>query len=87
MVARALAGSVIEKFAAEARPKPNAQLALMLLLYTGQRASDVVRIRWSDYDGEGIAVRQLKTGTPLWIRCHTKLKIALDHAPRLPNSF
>ena len=75
--------AVIEKFAVEARPKPNAQLALMLLLYTGQRASDVVRIRWNDYDGSGIAVRQLKTGTPLWIRCHTKLKIALDHAPRL----
>jgi enterobacteria phage integrase len=55
---------VIERFGAEAQPKPNAQLALMLLLYTGQRASDVVRMRWSDYDGEGIAVRQLKTGTP-----------------------
>jgi integrase len=74
---------VIEKFEAEAQPKPNAQLALMLLLYTGQRASDVVRMRWSDYDGEGIAVRQLKTGTTLWIRCHAKLKAALDHAPRL----
>ena len=46
---------MIEKFEAEAQPKPNAQLALMLLLYTGQRASDVVRMRWSDYDGEGIA--------------------------------
>jgi integrase len=75
--------SVIEKFEAEAYRKPNAQLALMLLLYTGQRASDVVRMRWSDYDGSGIAVRQLKTGTPLWIRCHVKLKAALDHAPRL----
>ena len=83
MVARALAGCGDREFAVEARPKPNAQLALMLLLYTGQRASDVVRIRWNDYDGSGIAVRQLKTGTPLWIRCHTKLKIAPDHAPRL----
>jgi integrase len=74
---------VIEKFVAQARPKPTAQLALLLLLYTGQRASDVVRMRWSDYDGSGIAVRQLKTGTPLWIRCHEKLKAALDEAPRL----
>jgi integrase len=48
--------------AAEARPKPNAQLALLLRLYTGQRASDVVRMRWSDYDGSSIPVRQLKTG-------------------------
>jgi integrase len=77
--------SVIEKFAAEARPKPNAQLALMLLLYTGQRASDVARMRWTDYDGSGIAVRQLKTGTPLWIRCHAKLRAVLDHAPRLSD--
>jgi integrase len=74
---------VIEKFESEANPRPNAQLALMLLLYTGQRASDVVRMRWSDYDGSGIAVRQLKTGTPLWIRCHAKLKAALDHTPRV----
>jgi integrase len=73
---------VIEKFEAEARPKPNAQLALMLLLYTGQRASDVGRMRWSDYDGEGIAVRQLKTGTPLWIPCHVKLKAALERTVR-----
>jgi integrase len=70
--------SVIEKFEAEAQPKPNAQLALMLLLYTGQRASDVVRMRWDQYDGEGIAVRQLKTGTPLWIKCHSRLKDVLD---------
>jgi integrase len=73
---------VIEKFEAEAQPKPNAQLALMLLLYTGQRASDVVRMRWSDYDGEGIAVRQLKTGTPLWIPCHLKLRAALERTER-----
>jgi integrase len=74
--------SVIEKFEAEAQPKPNAQLALMLLLYTGQRASDVVRMRWSDYDGEGIAVRQLKTGTPLWIPCHLRLKAVLERTDR-----
>jgi enterobacteria phage integrase len=74
--------SVIEKFEAEANPKPNAQLALILLLYTGQRASDVVRMRWTDYDGKGIRVRQLKTGTPLWIPCHSKLKAALERTER-----
>jgi integrase len=57
----------------------------MLLLYTGRRASDVVRMRWTDFDGCGIAVRQLKTGTPLWIRCHAKLRAALDYAPRLSD--
>jgi integrase len=73
---------VIAKFEAEAQPKPIAQLALALLLYTGQRGSDVVRMKWANYDGIGIAVRQLKTGTPLWIRCHKKLKAILDNTPR-----
>jgi integrase len=73
---------VIEKFEAEAQPKPSAQLALALLLYTGQRGSDVVRMKWTDYDCTGIAVRQMKTGTPLWIRCHKKLKAILDNTRR-----
>ena len=73
---------VIEKFKIEAQPKPNAQLALALLLYTGQRASDVVRMRWDQYDGKGIQVRQLKTGTPLWIPCHSELKSILDDTER-----
>jgi integrase len=38
--------AVIEKFEAEARPKPNAALALLLLLYTGQRAGDVAAMKW-----------------------------------------
>jgi integrase len=74
--------SVIEKFEAEAQPRPNAQLALILLHYTGQRASDVVRMRWNDYDGEGITVRQLKTGTPLWVPCHAQLKAAIERTER-----
>jgi integrase len=74
--------SVIEKFAAEARPKPNAQLALMLLLYTGQRASDVARMRWDQLDGRGIRVRQVKTGTLLWVPRHSRLKNALENTER-----
>jgi integrase len=49
---------VIEKFEAEARPKPNARLALLLLLYTGQRAGDAAAMKWSQYDGNCIEVRQ-----------------------------
>jgi integrase len=73
---------VIEKFEAEARPKPNAQLALLLLLYTGQRVGDVAAMKWDRYDGKGINVRQEKTDTPLWIPCPSRLKDALDHAER-----
>jgi integrase len=73
---------VIEKFEAEARPKPNAQIALLLLLYTGQRVGDVAAMRWDQYDGKGIAVRQEKTDALLWIPCHSRLKAALDQAER-----
>jgi integrase len=73
---------VIERFEAHATPTPSAQLALLLLLFTGQRASDVVRMRWNDYNGEGIAVRQLKTGAKLWIPCHSRLKEALKRTER-----
>jgi integrase len=78
---------VIEKFAAEARPRPNAKLALHLLLYTGQRVSDVARMRWDDFDGDGIQVCQLKTATKLWIHCHSKLKAALADTPRASSGF
>lgn len=48
--------------------------AMMLALYTGQRRSDLVKIRWPDYDGATIHVTQKKTGTELWIPVHPKLK-------------
>jgi integrase len=73
---------VIERFEAEARPKPNAALALLLLLYTGQRAGDVAAMKWERYDGKGIEVRQQKTDELLWIPCHSRLKNALDRAQR-----
>lgn len=73
---------IIAKFEAEGQPQPNAQLALLLLLYTGQRAGDVAAMRWSQYDGAGIEVKQQKTGTKVWIACHSKLKAVLDSLPR-----
>lgn len=74
--------TVLAKFEAEARPQPNAALALLLLLYTGQRAGDVAAMTWKRYDGKGIDVRQEKTDELLWIPCHSKLKAALDSAER-----
>jgi integrase len=74
--------AVIEKFEAEARPKPNAALALLLLLYTGQRAGDVAAMKWGRYDGNGIQVRQQKTNETIWIPCHSRLTDALGRAER-----
>lgn len=56
--------------------------AVILALYTGQRSGDVCRMRWSDYDGEGITCTQQKTGTKLWIACHEDLKAELAQWPK-----
>lgn len=52
--------------------------AAVLALYTGQRASDTVRMTWADFDGEGVRVVQEKTGARLWIPCHSALRAELS---------
>lgn len=51
---------------------------VMLALYTGQRASDVVRMTWQQFSGGTIRVRQEKTGEMLDIPCHPRLRTYLD---------
>jgi integrase len=58
------------------------RLAFALMLYTGQRRSDVHRMTWTDFDGRRIAVVQQKTEERLQIPVHAKLRAALDVAPR-----
>lgn len=59
------------------------RLALYLLLFTGQREGDVIRMKWNDIrDGE-ILVTQEKTGTKVWIPLHRDLKALLDQTPRV----
>lgn len=64
------------------REAPMMRLALELGLYTGQRLSDVIRLAWSNYDGEKISLRQQKTGTRLVIPVHPDLRKILDETPR-----
>jgi integrase len=73
---------LIDRFEVEAQPQPTAGLALLLLLYTGQRVSDVAAMQWSHYDGDSIEVSQVKTKAKLTIPCHSRLKAALDAAAR-----
>jgi integrase len=73
---------VIAKFEDHVRNNAIARMTQLLLLYTGQRVGDVAAMKWSQYDGRGIGVRQQKTRTLLWIPCHAVLKAALDAAPR-----
>lgn len=48
--------------------------AAMIARYTGQRAEDIVRMVWTDFQGDMIRVRQSKTGAPLMIACHKALR-------------
>jgi integrase len=64
-----------------------AHLALMLMLYTGQRRSDVIRLGWQHIRGDKIAVRQQKTDTPLLLPVAPELAQALDHVPRTNLTF
>lgn len=62
--------------------EPHMKTAVMLALYTGQRAADLVAMEWKDYlpgaDRAMIRVRQNKTGEPLDIPCHSELHKHLD---------
>ena len=48
-----------------------------LALYSGQRRTDVARLKWSAIAGSEIRVRQSKTGTDLTIAIHPQLREAL----------
>lgn len=60
-----------------------ALLIFELCLGTGQRIGDVLRMRWSDIDGDGISIRQGKTTTALWIPITPRLRSILDRTPRI----
>lgn len=55
-----------------------ARLALALLLYTGQRRSDVVHMGRQHIREDAIDVRQQKTGTELSIPIHPELRAVID---------
>lgn len=57
------------------------RLALALLLYTGQRRSDVVTMGAKHQRGDAIQVTQQKTGAALIIPIHASLARELDNAP------
>jgi integrase len=58
------------------------RLAFALLLYTGQRGSDVHRMLWSDHIGDTIRVAQQKTAAKLIIPIHDSLARLLVRANR-----
>ncbi len=67
-----------ERHAVGSKPR----LALALLLYTGQRRSDMVAMGKQHIDRDGmITVRQIKTGAALAIPVHSELRAVIDATP------
>lgn len=63
------------------------RLALVLLLYTGQRRGDVIRMGRQHVSGGAIRVTQAKTGAQLTIPMHSELKAVLETLPRDSLTF
>ena len=59
-----------------------ARLAFDLMLYTGQRRSDVIRMGHQHVRNGVLSIRQSKTGTMVEIPLHPRLKAILDGLPR-----
>lgn len=55
-------------------------LAFSLLIHTGQRVGDCLRMPWSRYKGDRIELRQKKTHKLLAVPCHRELRAILDAA-------
>ncbi len=58
-----------------------ARLALALLLYTGQRRADVVKLGRQHLRGDELHIRQQKTGAVLALPVHAELRQAIDAMP------
>lgn len=63
------------------------RLALALLLYTGQRRSDVVTMGRQHMRSGRIYLSQIKTATPIAVRIHPALKAEIDAQPTTNMTF
>ncbi len=58
------------------------QRALILAIHTGQRYGDLIRLRWSDYDGVSLTLRQRKGGALVYVPASAALRRMLDGMER-----
>jgi integrase len=72
----------LAQFAAHWPVGSKQRLAFALMLFTGQRRSDVHRMTWADVTGNTIRVVQQKTGAKLTIPFHADLRAILAATPR-----
>src|SRR3546814_19795520 len=71
----------VARFEAAHAPGTKARLAMTLMLCTGQRLSDAIKMGRQHVDGDLISVAQQKTTTRLWIEIHPDLADDLALAP------
>jgi len=71
----------IEQFLGVHRPGTRAHLAMCLLLFTGQRRSDVVRMGRQHIRNNVLTVVQQKTGQEVGIPMHRELQALIDSLP------
>lgn len=77
----------IAKFEARHEMGTKARLALFLMLYTGQRRSDAVKMGWQHVTGSKIAVCQQKTNKRLLIPMHPVLQAVMAVTARENMTF
>jgi len=74
---------------AEVRARPHLARVITLAANTGQRGSDLVKMRWTDIeevDGRpGINVRQIKTGLEIWVPFTQALMTVMSSWERRPG--
>ena len=64
-----------------------ALLIFELCLGTGQRIGDVLKMRWSDINGDTINVIQGKTGTVLWVPFTAPLRNLIADTPKIGSTI
>ncbi len=64
-----------------------ARLAYALMLYTGQRRGDVIRLGWQHVRNGRVSVTQQKTGTRVTIPIHPNLLAELQEIPHQQMTF
>lgn len=77
----------IDSFLEHHAPGTRASLALHILVYTGQRRSDVVRMGRQHVKDGVLRMVQQKTGAEVMIPLHPELSAALDRAPKGQMTF
>ena len=58
------------------------QRVMILALHTGQRYSDLIHLRWSDFDGESVQLTQSKTSVKVRVHCTAALLKMLTATPK-----